>query len=147
MIRATPYEPMSIEVPIVIEVPRFSFIKRGPTGAVDFVSPLPSPFNYGSIPGTHGEDGEPRDVVLLGPRLPRGTRTHATVLGVVGFLDAGTPDPKLVAGARLDPWSETQLHAFFRVYALAKRLTGRRPTAYEGLTHARDFVEIESLLT
>jgi inorganic pyrophosphatase len=38
------------EIEVVIEVPRGSFLKRGSTGHVDFISPLPCPFNYGSVP-------------------------------------------------------------------------------------------------
>jgi inorganic pyrophosphatase len=37
------------EVEVVVEIPRGSFLKRGSTGQLDFVSPLPCPFNYGSI--------------------------------------------------------------------------------------------------
>jgi hypothetical protein len=37
------------EVEVLIEIPRGSFVKRGSTGHVDFVSPLPCPFNYGSV--------------------------------------------------------------------------------------------------
>lgn len=135
-----------MRVPIVIEVPRFSFVKRSPSGAIDFLSPFPSPFNYGSIPGTHAEDGEPRDVLLLGPRLPRGARTEALVLGVVRFLDGGIPDPKVVAGPTLRGRDRATIDGFFRFYALAKRYAGRRPTRYEGFTETRDFVEIEGLL-
>jgi len=136
-----------VRVPIVIEVPRFSFVKRGPRGAIDFLSPFPSPFNYGSIPGTHAEDGEPRDVLLLGPRLARGTRTEAPVLGVVHFLDGGIPDPKVVTGVALTGSDRATIDGFFRFYALVKRCAGRRPSRYEGFREARDFVEIESLLT
>jgi inorganic pyrophosphatase len=45
--RAGPRVP---ELDVVIEIPRGSFLKRGSTGRVDFVSPLPCPFNYGSVP-------------------------------------------------------------------------------------------------
>jgi inorganic pyrophosphatase len=38
------------EVEVVIEVPRGSFLKRGASGRIDFVSPLPRPFNYGAVP-------------------------------------------------------------------------------------------------
>jgi len=135
-----------VRVPIVIEVPRFSFVKRGPSGAIDFVSPFPTPFNYGSVPDTLAEDGEPRDVLLLGRRLPRGTRTEAPVLGVVRFLDAGVPDPKIVAGERLGRRDRATLDAFFHLYAFAKRRAGRRPTRYEGFIDALDFVEFGALL-
>ncbi|MBO6934396.1 MAG: inorganic diphosphatase [Deltaproteobacteria bacterium] len=135
-----------MRVPVVIEVPRFSFVKRDPKGAIDFVSPFPTPFNYGSIPGTLAEDGEPRDVLLLGPRLARGTRTEAEVLGVVRFLDAGVPDPKIVAGPHLGRRDRPTIDGFFRLYAFAKWCTGRRPTRYEGFVDARDFHEIGALL-
>ncbi|MAQ15826.1 MAG: hypothetical protein CMN30_13655 [Sandaracinus sp.] len=136
---------MDRRVEVVVEVPRFSPVKRGPSGAVEFISPLPAPFNYGSIPGTLAEDGEPRDVLLLGPRLPRGARGSGLVLGVVRFLDAGVPDPKVIAGERLGAFDRAQLEAFFHVYALAKRLAGRRPTRYEGFVAARDFAHIDAL--
>ena len=35
---------------MVIEVPRGSFLKRGFTGHLDFISPLTYPFNNGSVP-------------------------------------------------------------------------------------------------
>ena len=34
---------MVIELEVVIEIPRGSFLKRGSTGHIDFVSPLPCP--------------------------------------------------------------------------------------------------------
>ena len=34
-----------IELEVVIEIPRGSFLKRGSDGQVDFVSPFPCPFN------------------------------------------------------------------------------------------------------
>ena len=47
-------EPPELEV--VIEIPRGSFLKRGSSGRIDFVSPLPCPFNYGSAPAWLGLD-------------------------------------------------------------------------------------------
>jgi inorganic pyrophosphatase len=38
------------EVEVVIEVPQGSFLKRGSSGRIDFVSPLPRPFKYGAVP-------------------------------------------------------------------------------------------------
>ena len=46
------------EVDIVIEIPRGSFLKRGSRGRVDFVSPLPCPFNYGAVPTLVGLEGD-----------------------------------------------------------------------------------------
>lgn len=44
-------------VDIVVEVPKGSFVKRLPDGAVDYVGPMPSPFNYGSVPAIPAPDG------------------------------------------------------------------------------------------
>jgi inorganic pyrophosphatase len=33
------------ELEVVIEIPRGSFLKRGSSGQIDFVSPLPCPYN------------------------------------------------------------------------------------------------------
>jgi len=39
------------------------------------VSPLPCPFNYGSVPQFVGLEGDLLDAVVLGPRFPLGART------------------------------------------------------------------------
>ena len=53
-------------------------MKWGADGTVDFVSPLPSPFNYGSVPDTLSEDGDPLDALLVGPRRPAGYRASVS---------------------------------------------------------------------
>ena len=67
------------EVEVVIEVPRGSFLKRGSSGSIDFVSPLPCPFNYGAVPTLLGLEGDLLDALVLGPRLRLGTRTRQGV--------------------------------------------------------------------
>ena len=52
------------EVEVVVEVPRGSFLKRGSTGHVDFISPLPCPFNYGSVPSHIGQEGDLLDALV-----------------------------------------------------------------------------------
>lgn len=123
---------------VVIEAPRFSFVKRRADGRVDFVSPLPCPYNYGSIPGRVSEDGDPLDAIVLGPRLARGARVSAPVVAIVDFLDGGEADPKVVCSERpLSAWQRAGLVGFFRVYAIAKRglarvRGGSRATAFRG---------------
>ena len=56
------------EIEVVIEIPKWSFLKRGTSGKVDFVSPFPCPFNYGSVPRYIGLEGDLLDAVVLGPR-------------------------------------------------------------------------------
>jgi inorganic pyrophosphatase len=59
-----------IELEVVIEVPRGSFLKRSLSGSIDFVSPLPSPFNFGAVPTWLGLEGDLLDALVLGPRGP-----------------------------------------------------------------------------
>lgn len=124
---------------VVIEIPRGGFVKRKADGSVDFVSPLPTPFNYGSVPGTLSPDGDPLDAVVLGPRLARDTIVEREELAVVDFVDAGDADPKLIVGD--GPLTKEDLQRvvrFFSVYAWAKRkLNSARgkpgPTEYRGV--------------
>ena len=127
------------ELEVVIEVPRGGCIKRTDAGTIDYVSPIPCPFNYGSVPDTRSGDGDRLDAVVLGPTLPRGTRVRVRVVGVVSFLDAGEEDPKYVCAAHSPTLAEVALViGFFRLYAVLKgglnRLRGKRaPTRFEGL--------------
>ena len=143
----TPLEPALMPpaspVRVVVDSPRGSCIKRHDDGRIDFVSPIPCPFNYGSVPGTQSGDGDRIDALVLGPTLARGAQVERVVVAVVRFIDAGEPDPKWVCSeAPLTAREELQLVTFFRVYALAKRalnaLRGRAgQTRYEGLTHVQ----------
>ena len=58
------------EVDVVIEVARGGFVKRGSSGRVDFISPWPCPFNYGSVPTLLGLDGDLLAAVRQRDRAP-----------------------------------------------------------------------------
>jgi inorganic pyrophosphatase len=120
---------MATELPesvlVRIEVPRGGIIKRElhGEGSIDYISPIPSPFNYGFVPGSVAEDGDPVDAVVLGKRLGVGDEVTLPVVAYVRFVDAGMADHKLVVSEK--PLSNAQLariKAFFRMYALAKRM-------------------------
>ena len=127
------------ELEVIIDTPRFSLIKRTDEGTVDYVSPLPCPFNYGSVPETRADDGDRLDALVLGARLARGTRVRVAVLAMVHFVDAGASDPKFVCGREeMTARDEWLVRAFFTLYARLKgalnRLRGRPgATRYEGL--------------
>lgn len=127
--------PDSVEV--VVETPRGSFVKWRPDGGVRFATPIPAPYNYGSVPGTMAPDGDPQDALVLGPRLPRGHVGRWRVQGMVRFTDGGRPDDKWVCGdAPPSAFERLRIGLFFHVYARAKgvanRLRGRGPTRYAG---------------
>jgi inorganic pyrophosphatase len=92
-----------IELDAVVEVPRGSFLKRGSTGKVDFISPVPCPFNYGSVPQYLGREGDLLDAVVLGPRLPYGSHVRVKVWGAVILTDHGMSDDKLICSSRRRP--------------------------------------------
>ena len=109
-----------------MEVPRWGFVKRGSTGRVDFVSPLPCPFNYGAVPAYLGLEGDLLDALVLGPRLAAGTRLRVRALGAVGLTDRGLYDDKLVCADRpLRPGEQRRVLAFFAFYARCKGLLNR----------------------
>jgi inorganic pyrophosphatase len=110
------------EVEVVVDHPRGSFIKRRENGKIDYISPLPSPFNYGSVPDTRAADGDREDAIVLGPRLPHGTRVRVPVLARVVFVDLGHLDSKWVCGASLGRGERLQVKLFFRAYAYLKCL-------------------------
>jgi inorganic pyrophosphatase len=111
------------EVEIVIEVPRGSFVKRGSTGRVDFISPLPCPFNYGSVPAYIGLEGDLLDALVLGPRLPLGARIRSKAWGAVSLTDRGMTDDKLICSSQRITAAERQMVLrFFSFYAKCKGL-------------------------
>lgn len=112
-----------LPVEVVIEIPRGSFLKRGSTGQLDFISPLPCPFNYGSIPAYIGLEGDLLDAVVLGPRLALGTTLTVYAWGAIGVYDRGLYDDKLICSLTpVSPWQQRGLVLFFSCYAQAKRL-------------------------
>jgi len=131
-----------IEVEVLIEIPRGSFLKRGSTGHIDFVSPLPCPFNYGSVPAHIGLEGDLLDAVVLGPRLAAGTRIRVPARGAITLTDRGMSDDKLICSeVPLRPAQRHDLLRFFRFYARCKALLNlwrRRPgrNACEGWIEA-----------
>jgi inorganic pyrophosphatase len=72
---------------------------------------LPYPANYGMIPRTLlpesiGADGDPLDVVLLGPALERGSVVMARPIGILLLRDDGERDDKILAVLLSGPLSD-----------------------------------------
>lgn len=74
-------------------------VKNGAPRVVEY---LGYPTNYGIVPQAVygkeiGGDGDPLDVLVLGPALPRGTVVSVKVLGTIRLTDGGEGDDKLIA--------------------------------------------------
>ena len=120
-----------VDLDVVIEVPRGSFLKRGSSGKIDFLSPLPCPFNYGAVPTYLGMEGDLLDALVLGRRLSYGTRLRVKAWGAVTLTDRGMSDDKLVCSSRRPSDAECRdVLRFFHFYARCKSLLNlwrRRP--------------------
>jgi len=147
----TEHPPPHVEV--VIEIPRGSFLKRGSGGELDFISPFPCPFNYGSVHEYVGGDGEFLDAVVLGPRLATGTRIKVTAWGAVGLFERFMYDDKLIcASSPLSLWQRRRVVIFFKLYARCKNLLnllrGRRGSCrYAGWDDAHAAIQRASSLS
>ena len=101
-------------VRVVIEIPagtnakwevdkttgRLVWERRG--GRRRVVDYLAYPGSYGMVPRTLlpeavGGDGDPLDVIVLGPALERGSVAVVRLIGVLELLDGGERDDKLIA--------------------------------------------------
>jgi len=113
--------PPSVEV--VIEIPRGSFLKRGSGGQVDFVSPVPCLYNYGSIRQYIGGDGDFLDAIVLGPRLSVGSKVRVRAYGAVGLSERCMYDDKLVCATNpISARDQRNVLLFLRCYARFKGL-------------------------
>lgn len=110
------------EVEVVIEVPRGSLLERGASGRIDFVSPLPCPFNYGAVPTHLGLEGDLLDALVLGPRLRLGTRTRVRAWAAVTLIDRGMADDKLICSTRRP--SAAEIDAVLRFLRFSARCKG-----------------------
>ena len=104
-----PGTPESINV--IVEIPKLSRIKYEideVTGLIAFdrvlYSPMHYPANYGFVPQTLWDDGDPLDVLVLGhePLVP-GCLVRARPIGVLDMNDSGQDDAKVLAVPEKDP--------------------------------------------
>jgi inorganic pyrophosphatase len=75
------------------------------------VNYLGYPGNYGMIPRTllskeQGGDGDPLDIIVLGPPVERGQVIKCKIIGVLYLMDGGEKDDKLVAVSTRSPLYE-----------------------------------------
>jgi inorganic pyrophosphatase len=129
---------------VIVEIPRgsqnkYEFDKETNMIKLDRVlfSPMYYPGDYGLIPRTLGEDGDPLDALVLvtNPTYP-GVLISAKPIGVLGMIDNGEGDDKILCvpadDARLSEYSDLndvpkavrdEIAHFFEVY---KQLEGKK---------------------
>lgn len=72
-------------------------------GVRRIVNHIGYPGNYGAIAQTSAGDGDPLDVIAIGPAAERGSVIAVKVVGVIQCADGGNQDDKVVALTRDSP--------------------------------------------
>lgn len=113
-ITTSPGDNVPEEVNVVVETPRgsrnkYEVNKEGQGINLDRVlhSSVMYPADYGFIPRSYYEDGDPIDVLVLTsfPLYP-GTILKARPVGVMHMIDGGDRDDKIIAVASKDPMNQ-----------------------------------------
>ena len=104
---------------------------------------LPWPVNAGMIPRTLfsaelGGDGEPLDVLILGPAIPRGTLVRAIPIGLLRVIDRLERDDKIIAVVPATPLAGVE-----DVAELDSKFPGVREILENWYTNARPGSAIE----
>ncbi|MGC9157378.1 MAG: inorganic diphosphatase [Terracidiphilus sp.] len=129
---------------IVVEIPKggnnkFEYDKQWHIFRMDrnLHSPVHYPGDYGFIPSTLSDDGDPLDVLVLVPEPSfTGCVQEVRPIGLLETMDQGTPDEKVLAVGKNNPrfvniWNYTDIYPhmlkeithFFSIY---KDLEGKR---------------------
>jgi len=107
---------------------KWEFNIRRNARAIDRVMPETVggyPVNYGFVPQTISYDGDPFDILVLGPPIAGGTVIRGTIVGLMHMVDEKGLDSKVVvspvtrdgrARYALDPPDERRIAAFFTRY-------------------------------
>lgn len=84
----------------VVEIPKYSTYKyelKNNELVLDRVVSIPYPYNYGFIPDTLEDDGDPADIYIISqdPIVPK-TKVKVELIGVFKCLDNGIKDDKFI---------------------------------------------------
>jgi inorganic pyrophosphatase len=102
---------------VIIEIPKGSKNKYEldkETGLITLDRALHTsqdyPFDYGFVPQTHWEDGDPLDVVVLTTyALVPGVLVKVRPIGIMHMIDGGDSDAKIIGVPEKDPrWDEVK---------------------------------------
>jgi inorganic pyrophosphatase len=115
-------------VRMIVEIPQHSANKYEYDGELGvfrldraLYSPLHYPGDYGFIPGTLAEDGDPLDVLVLvqQPSYP-GVMIEVRPVGVLNMVDSSEKDQKVLAVPNRNPRYD-QIHTMDQIFAHVKR--------------------------
>jgi inorganic pyrophosphatase len=149
-------------VRMIVEIPKnsankYEYDKETGVFRLDraLYSPMHYPGDYGFVPGTLAEDGDPVDVLVLVEEPSfSGCMIAVRPLGMLDMLDQNEPDQKLLAvpnrNPRFDVWHTTddvlphmlrEIEHFFTIY---KELEGKKTEirGWRGVAEAKSAVRV-----
>ncbi len=93
------------EIQVLVEIPKGSLVKyeidkKSGRPIVDrfIYTAMGYPFNYGYLPGSHAQDGDPIDVVVISTYpVQSGSILPSRVIGMLEMEDEAGPDNKILA--------------------------------------------------
>jgi inorganic pyrophosphatase len=109
---------------------KWEFDMRANRRALDRVIPAQVggyPVNYGFVPQTVSYDGDPFDVLVLGPPIDGGTLVRGVVVGLMQMVDEKGSDAKVVVspvgpdGRAVYPLSDRERDSIGRFFQIYKR--------------------------
>jgi inorganic pyrophosphatase len=107
------------------------------------------PVNYGFVPQTVSYDGDPFDVLVLGPALPGGAIVRGVIVGLMYMEDEKGLDSKVVlspvtrdgrAAYELTPPIREEIAGYFRRYKLDEPGKFSKVPGWGTVAEGRDFV-------
>ena len=144
-----------IEIPLG-QVNKYEYDKKHHVFRLDrnLYSPVHYPGDYGFLPSTLSDDGDPLDVLVLvdAPSFP-GCLMEVRPIGVLEMLDQGAKDEKILAIQTQNPryrdvrnYSEIYPHVLREIdhfFAIYKNLEGKRTETigWHNAHHARQVIE------
>jgi inorganic pyrophosphatase len=147
-------------VRMIVEIPKNSSNKYEYDGNLGvfrldraLYSPLHYPGDYGFVPGTLADDGDPLDVLVLVDEASfPGVLLHVRPVGMLEMVDQNEPDQKILAVPNRNPRFD-QIHTIDQVFphnlreiehffAIYKELENKRTEmrGWQGPRHAREAI-------
>lgn len=107
---------------VLIDTPKFSFIKYKDNGSIDYISPIPFTVNYGNVLDTISEEGDRFDAIVLGKKLKKGIVIRVPMVGKIEFYDRGIYDPKYIySDKKVSLIDKINVRLLFTLFFLAKK--------------------------
>lgn len=131
---------------------KYEFDMSANTRAIDRVIPAQIggyPVNYGFVPQTVSYDGDPFDVLVLGPPLTGGTLVRGVVVGLMYMEDEKGLDSKVVlspvgpdgrATHALTPRVRDEIADYFRRYKMGEPGKFSKVPGWGSVVDGRDYI-------